>query len=111
MITFIKNQLLYPIFVLLGWHEEDRHLKSLKKNLSVHQSYIAKKIPFVIRGGAKSIKAYSKWTDRYLSKVFGNNDLDVETSYDGRYNPDSPTTKSELIGMTFKEFLEDYCSS
>jgi len=108
MISFIKNQILYPIYVLLGWHEQDRFLKTSKRNLSKHQSYIAKKIPFVIRGGAKKLDAYSKWTDQYLSKAFGNDDLDVETSYDGRYNPDSPTTKSDLIGMTFKEFLEDY---
>jgi len=108
MIQYIKNQILYPIFVLLGWHEEDRFLKLSGKNLSTHQTYIAKKIPFVIRGGAKELTAYSKWTDKYLSKAFGNEVLDVETSFDGRYNPDSPTTKSDLVGMTFKEFSEDY---
>jgi len=107
MITFIKN-ILANIFILLRWHEEDRHLKPPNKNLSVHQSYIAKKIPFVIKGGAKSLNAYSIWTDEYLANAFGEQVLDVETSYDGRYNPDSPTTKSDLVGMTFKEYLEDY---
>lgn len=108
MIKYIKNQLLYPIFVFLGWHEEDRFLKPPKTELSIHQEYISKKLPFIIRGGAKKIKAYSKWTDRYLINAFGDKELDVETSYDGRYNPDSPTTKSDLVGMTFDEFIEDY---
>jgi len=108
MINYIKNHIVYPIFVLLGWHEEDRFLKLSTKNLTTHQSYIAKKIPFVIRGGAKKLNAYSKWSDGYLSKAFGSEILDVETSYDGRYNPDSPTTKSDLVGMTFKEFIQDY---
>ena len=108
MIKYIKNQILYPLFVLLGWHKEDRFLKAPTKNLSIHQQYILKGLPFVIRGGAKKLKAYSKWTDSYLIKAFGNKELDVETSTDGRYNPDSPSTKSDLIGMTIKEFMEEY---
>ena len=42
------------------------------KQLSVHQQYIKDKLPFVIRGGAKRIKAYRKWTDQYLIQCFGN---------------------------------------
>tara|TARA_Y100001963_G_scaffold155709_1_gene247563 strand:+ start:101 stop:892 length:792 start_codon:yes stop_codon:yes gene_type:complete len=108
MIKFIQNQILYPFFVLLGWHKEDRFLKAPNKKLSIYQQYILKGDPYVVRGGAKKLKAYSTWTDSYLIKAFGNADLDVETSADGRYNPDSPTTKSDLIGMTIKEFIEEY---
>ena len=37
--------------------------KTVKKQLTIHQQYIKDKIPFVIRGGAKKIKAYKKWTE------------------------------------------------
>tara|TARA_R110000851_G_scaffold48314_1_gene116876 strand:+ start:2418 stop:3209 length:792 start_codon:yes stop_codon:yes gene_type:complete len=108
MITFIKDQLLYPIFTFLSWFRENEFLDLDQSKLTTHQLSIFKKLPFVIRGGARKLPAYSKWTDKYLTNAFGDKLLEVETSYDGRYNPDSPTTKSDLVDMTFKEFIEDY---
>jgi len=71
---------------------------------------IKNKIPFIIRGGAKDMKAYSLWTDDYLRKQIGNKIKPVEISENKRFNPDSPTAKCYQKDMSVKEFLNVYKS-
>ncbi len=90
-----------------------QYIKSLfsktdKDPLSVHQRYMKEKLPFVIRGGAKKLKAYKIWTDEYLLKKIGDKPVEVETSSNGIFNPDSPTANSDLIDMTVKTYLKKY---
>jgi len=82
---------------------------TVTNTLSTHQQFIKDKQPFVIRGGAKKLKAYNKWTDQYLSKIYGNQMVEVESSMDGKYNPDSPVaTTSKIEDMTVQSFIQKY---
>ena len=80
--------------------------------MTTHQQFIKDKLPFVIRGGAKKLDAYHKWTDKYLIEAYGNKLLEVESSLDGNFNPDSPISDtSKIVDMTISEFIEKYSTN
>ena len=97
IIQYIRN--------LFSKTDKDQIPVTDKDPLSVHQRYLKEKLPFVIRGGAKNLKAYDIWTDEYLLNKIGDNPVEVETSSNGIFNPDSPTADSDLIDMTVKTYL------
>lgn len=55
-------------------------------------NYVKKEVPFVVRGGAQIMAAYSKWTDDYLKGI--DEDVVVELSNDEK--GDHKTTKMPL---------------
>jgi len=80
--------------------------------MTTHQQYIKDKLPFVIRGGAKKIKAYNKWTDEYLIEAYGDKLLEVESALDNRFNPDCPVAETaDILDMTIKKFMDLYSSN
>jgi len=80
--------------------------------MTTHQQYIKDKLPFVIRGGAKKIKAYNKWTDEYLIKAYGNELVEVESAKDNKFNPDCPVAETaDIHDMHIKKFIDLYSSN
>lgn len=82
--------------------------KEQPKKSHSYKYYIKNKLPFVIRGGAKKLLAFEKWTDKYLVEKIGDYELDVEVSANKIFNPDSPNAKCELIGMKLKDYIKRY---
>jgi len=80
--------------------------------ITTHQQYIKDKLPFVIRGGAKKLKAYNTWTDRYLIESYGNELVEVESALDNKFNPDCPVAATaDIQDMNIKRFMDLYSSN
>ena len=76
----------------------------VKKNLE-------NKIPFVIKNGAKLLKAYNKWDDNYLKKIIGKDLFWVETSYNTVFSPSDPYSKAGFTKMSFNDFSKKYINN
>ena len=72
---------------------------------------LEKKIPFVIKNGAKLLQAYNKWDDNYLKKIIGKDIFRVETSYNTVFSPSDPYSKAVAIKMTFNDFSKKYINN
>jgi hypothetical protein len=64
--------------------------------------------PFVIKNGAKLLKAYNKWSDSYLRNIIGEDKFYVEKSYSNIFSPDDPNSKAGRVKMTFNKFSKKY---
>ncbi|XP_078608121.1 bifunctional peptidase and (3S)-lysyl hydroxylase Jmjd7-like [Branchiostoma floridae x Branchiostoma japonicum] len=65
-----------------------------------HALYVSKHKPVVIKGAAKHWPAYTKWTDEYLKKNWGDVTFNMETKDDDKVN----LPPSRML----KDFLEVY---
>ncbi|XP_031573173.1 uncharacterized protein LOC116307162 [Actinia tenebrosa] len=75
-------------------------LKYMISPQDFYMNYVVKHIPVVLKGSVKHWPAYTKWTDEYLNKTYGNVSFLMETKNDDKQNIPP--------GMKLSEFLDSY---
>eukprot|EP00111_Clytia_hemisphaerica_P005460 TCONS_00015809-protein len=89
-----------------GSHRPPTKVEELKYMISpedFYMNFVIKHKPVLFKGVTKNWPAYTQWNDEYLRDHYGDNEMNMETKDDDKYN--LPTSR------TFKDFLKVYKDS